>query len=86
MGSVQEAIQLYRAATECDPYRASYHRGLAQALSIAGKNDQAIEQFRLARALNPTKQRYANDLSAAQETLRQAGTNLVEFPPAKKDE
>jgi len=82
-----EAIQFYQAAIDCDPYRASYHWRLARVLATAGgKNDQVIEQLRLAHALNPTKQRYRDDLAEAEESVRQSTPTLLESPPPKKDE
>jgi len=81
-----EAIEHYRAAIDCDPYRPSYHWRLARALTRAGgMNDQAIEEFGLAHRLNPTKQLYGNDLQAAKESVRQSTPLLLESAPAKKE-
>jgi O-antigen ligase len=79
-----EAIQHYRDAVNCDPYRASFHWRLARALVAAGgKQDQVIEQLRIAHDLNPTKELYRRDL---EENLRQATPTLLDSPPVKKDE
>ncbi len=82
-----EAVDYYRAAIECDPYRASYHWRLARALVTAGSHlDQVVEQLRAAHALNPTKQLYREDLAAAEESVRQSTPALLGSVPAKTDE
>jgi O-antigen ligase len=83
MGRFEEAIQQYRAAIHCDPYRASFHWRLARVLAAAGgKNDQVVEQLRMAHDLNPTKELYQRDL---EENLRQPTPGLLESLPIKKD-
>jgi tetratricopeptide (TPR) repeat protein len=84
---LQKAVDYYRAAIDCDPYRASYHWRLARAIVAAGGHlDQVVEQLRAANALNPTKQLYREDLAAAEESVRQSTPALLEFVPAKMDE
>jgi tetratricopeptide (TPR) repeat protein len=86
MGRFDEAVGFYRAAIECDPYRASYHWRLARALATAGgRTDQVIEELRKAHNLNPTKQRYREELEAAQESVRQPASGLLESAPAKQE-
>lgn len=83
LGRFEEAIQHYRAAIGCDPYRASYHWRLARALATAGKHDdQVLEQLRLAHTLNPTKQLYREDLDRLEESVRQSAPTLLESSPA----
>jgi tetratricopeptide (TPR) repeat protein len=86
LGRFDEAIGFYRTAIECDPYRASYHWRLARVLATAGgRADQVIEQLRQAHGLNPTKQRYREDLEAAQESVRQSAPVLLESAPTKQE-
>jgi len=79
LGRFDEAIRLYENAIECDPYRASFHWRLGRVLTAAGgRESQAVEQFRRAVALNPTKQAYRDDLA---ESIRQAAPPLLQSRP-----
>ena len=87
LGRFDEAIQHYRSAIGCDPYRASYHWRLARVLATAGnRDDEVVEQLRLANALNPTKQLYREDLERAEESVRQSARALLESSPTTQRE
>lgn len=83
LGRAVEAAQHYQAAVDHDPFRAAYHWRLGRAfLTLDGHADAGIKQLRLAHALNPTNQRYRNDLaSAEQESVRHSPDGLLESAP-----
>lgn len=85
VGKFDDAIRNYRAAIGCDPYRASYHWRLAQALAAMDHSDEILEQLRLAEKLNPTNPRYREDRAAAEESVRQAQPVLLESAPANQE-
>jgi O-antigen ligase len=88
LGRFSEAIEWYSLASASDPYRASYHWRLARVL--VAQNDRitekAIGQLQQAAELNPTNQRYQNDLAAAKESVRQSSRSLLESVPARQDQ
>jgi tetratricopeptide (TPR) repeat protein len=80
-----EATEHYRAAIEDDPYRASYHWRLARAeMAARGPDAIVLQQLRLAASLNPTNQRYNQELADAEESVRQSPGSLLESAPAKE--
>ncbi len=83
LGNGSGAVSLYRAAIQNDPFRASYHWRLAQALwRVRGHRDEALYEFQRAVELNPTKAEYHKALGEAEETVRQSGAGLLRSPPA----
>ncbi|MEI6084822.1 MAG: O-antigen ligase family protein [Verrucomicrobiota bacterium] len=82
LGRFGEAIRFYEDAVDCDPYRASFHWRLARVLIAAGGHEsQAIEQLKVAVALNPTKNAYREDLQAFEKSIRQASPALLQSRP-----
>jgi tetratricopeptide (TPR) repeat protein len=85
LSQFDKAITLYRKAIANDAYRASYHWRLARVLAVAGgKESEAVEQFKIAVHLNPTKKLYQEDLRAAEESIRHRTAPLLESVPAEK--
>ena len=79
-----EATERYRTAIADDPYRASYHWRLARVETAAhGLNDDALLELRRATLLNPTNERYRQELAEAEESVRQSSGGLLESTPAK---
>lgn len=73
-----EAIEQYRAATELDPYRPSYHWRLGLALWNAHKPaTEVLASLRRAAELNPTSRVYPKALAGIEESVRQAPPNLL---------
>lgn len=82
LGRFDEAIRLYAQASDCDPYRAAFHWRWARALMAAGGHEsQAVEQLKVAIALNPTKTAYREDLKTFEESIRQAPPRLLQSRP-----
>jgi tetratricopeptide (TPR) repeat protein len=82
LGRWDEAADFYRRAIAADPYRASYHWGLARVLAAEGRDEAgALAALRRAVALNPTKKIYVDSLAAAEESVRQGGGRLLESAP-----
>ena len=87
-----KAIAYYEAAIQNDPFRAVYHWELAQAeMKAHGLSERAVRELRQAVALNPTqacddpkRPCYRKALAEAEESVRQAPTNLLQSNPAGK--
>jgi len=80
-----DAAEHYRAAIDDDPYRASYHWRLARAeVAARGPDTAALQQLRLAVSLNPTSERYSQELAEAEESVRQSSGGLLQSSPAKE--
>jgi O-antigen ligase len=84
LGRTDEAVKDYRAAVDNDRFRAAYYWRLGRALrAVYGVNEAALKHLRFAHTLNPTNQRYGNDLAAAeQESVRHSADGLLESAPA----
>ena len=84
-GRATEAAKFYRAAVRNDPYRAAYHWRWARALLAAGgRDEEAVEQLKMAVDLNPTQGRYGADLTTVEENIRQAPGGLLKSNPIEK--
>jgi O-antigen ligase len=78
-----EAIDRYRTAIADDPYRASYHWRLGRVETAAhGLNDAVLQELRQATLLNPTNERYRQELADAEESVRQSPGGLLHSTPA----
>jgi len=84
-GSFDDAARHYRAATELDPFRPSYHwrLGLAE-LSAQASPRQALAELRQAVELNPTSRTYPRALAQIEESVRQARPDLLPSVPPRK--
>jgi tetratricopeptide (TPR) repeat protein len=62
--STVEAIDLLGKAVAADPYRASYHYDLAEALQAAGRSREAADHYRTAAMQDPSHQRARDAINA----------------------
>jgi O-antigen ligase len=86
VGDWAGAAARYAVAAELDPCRASYHWRLGQALLGSGAPAaQALVSLRRAVELNPTKRPYAEAVAGLEESVRQAGSDLVASPPPRNE-
>ena len=84
-GNTAEALAAYHHSIDDDPYRASLWWHLAMAkMHAQGVDAEAVELLRKAVELNPTNERYRQDLSDAEESVRQSTHTLLESNPAKE--
>jgi tetratricopeptide (TPR) repeat protein len=84
-GRNDEALAAYRRAIHGDPYRASYWSQLARAkIATHGLDTEALQLLDKTVELNPTNARYAQELAAAKESVRQSTGTLLQSDPAKE--
>ena len=84
-GKPEEAVAAYRHAVENDPYRASCWWQLARAkIATHGVDAEALQLLKKAVELNPTNPRYSEALAAAEESVRQSPSSLLQSDPAKE--
>ena len=84
-GRATAAVECYLAAVDNDPYRAAHHWRLARALIvIGGREEEVVEQLKIAVDLNPTQERYREELAAAEENIRQVPAGLLRFKLIKE--
>jgi len=69
-GQLDRALEHYRRAAACDPYRAAYRWRWARALWAAGRRAEAVAMLRRAVELNPTHAGYRRELQAAVSAVR----------------
>ena len=85
VGKPEEAVAAYRHAIEDDPYRALGWWQLASTMRAThGIDTEVIQLFEKAVELNPTNQRYHEDLAAAKESVRQSPGSLLQSDSAKE--
>ena len=92
LGKFDEAIRHYQAAINNDPFRASYHWRLARAeMAAHGINERVVRELRQAVAFNPTQDCrdqthlcYRQELTKAEESVRQSSSSLLQSSPAKE--
>ncbi len=81
----EAAIEYYRQAIENDPFRATYHWRLARVeMAAHGVTAEALKELRWAAELNRTNARYRQDLTDAEESVRQSAPGLLQSAPADK--
>lgn len=81
----EEAIEYYRQAIENDPFRATYHWRQARVeMAAHGVTEEALKELRWAVVLNQTNARYRQDLTEAEESVRQPAPGLLESAPTEK--
>jgi O-antigen ligase len=84
-GRNDEALAAYRRAIDGDPYRASYWWQFARAkIATHGLDTEALQLLDKAVELNPTNARYAQELAAAKESVRQSTGTLLQSDPARE--
>jgi O-antigen ligase len=84
-GRNDEALAAYRRAIHGDPYRASCWWQLARAkIATHGLDTEALQLLDKVVELNPTNARYAQELAAAKESVRQSAGTLLQSDSAKE--